>query len=276
MINSLCPICKSANVKIIFQNHILLFKCRICGIIFNEKHYQINYDDKYFTDQYKEQYGKTYEDDYENIYSFSYNRINKIVKLLHNNKHLSEIRLLDIGSAMGFFLKAAHDFGIKDILGIEISEYAAEYCKQKFGIDVINASFQEIDLNKKYEIISAWFFIEHCFDPLSIITKIYNSLCNGGIFAFSTPSFFGPQYMFGRNEWYNTHPLDHRVDFSPGNIKRLIKKLGFSKIFINPGSIHPERMLSEASFFYKPFKTVYSAFSKLSSFSDTMEIYAVK
>ncbi len=270
---SQCPLCLSKEVKEIYENHISLFKCGECGIIFNGKHRQLDYNDSYFTTQYKEQYGKTYIEDFENIYAASIRRINKILKI---KKDIGKARLLEIGSAMGFFLKAAMDSGIKDVLGIEISGYAAKYCADKFQINVINSSFHDVNLNGQFDIITAWYFLEHLYDPRSAVNVIFNSLNTDGIFAFSAPSFFGPQYLFKRNEWFSAHPADHRIDFSPCSVKKFLISAGFRKVFIFPGGIHPERIIHKGSIFFKLFTKVYAGISRLFSFSDTIEVYAVK
>jgi SAM-dependent methyltransferase len=270
---SQCPLCFSREVKEIYENHISLFKCRECGIIFNCKYRQLDYNDDYFTDQYKKQYGKTYIEDFENIYAASKRRINRILKI---KKDIGKARLLEIGSAMGFFLKAARDSGIIDVLGIEISGYAVKYCSEKFQINVINSSFNDADINGKFDIIAAWYFLEHAYDPSDVITAIFNSLNINGIFAFSAPSFFGPQYLFKRTEWFISHPEDHRIDFSPKSVKKFLKRTGFRKVFIFPGGIHPERVIGGDSLFFKPFKKIFTGISRLLSFSDTIEVYAVK
>ena len=268
-----CPLCLSGRTEEIYENHISLFKCRSCGIIFNATHRLLEYDDSYFTSQYREQYGKTYLEDFKNIYAASIRRINRIIKL---KKDIGSSRLLEIGSAMGFFLKAALDSGIKDVLGIEISGFAAKYCAETFHINVINSSFDETELNGKFDIIAVWYFLEHSHNPLEVVKSIFNSLNNGGIFAFSAPSFFGPQNLFSRNEWFSTHPEDHRIDFSPNVVKKFLKRIGFRKIIVFPGGIHPERIIRADSIFFRPFSKVYSGISRLLSFSDTIEVYAVK
>jgi 2-polyprenyl-3-methyl-5-hydroxy-6-metoxy-1,4-benzoquinol methylase len=270
---SCCPLCVSESGKEIYDNHISLFKCRSCGIIFNSKHRRLEYDDSYFTSQYKEQYGKTYLEDFDNIYSASIRRIIKILKFL---KKTNQISLLDIGSAMGFFLKAAIDSGIKDVLGIEISEYAAKYCAEKLQLNIINSSFDDVNIPEKFDIVTAWYFLEHSSDPLSAINKIYNSLNQGGIFAFSAPSFFGPQYLFDRTSWFKMHPVDHRINFSPKSAGKFLKNTGFRKIYFFPGGIHPERIISQNAIFFGLFKTIYSRISRILSFSDTIEVIAVK
>ena len=268
-----CPICLSANVTSISTD---LYVCKPCGIAFNTAYSQKQYDNNYFIDEYCNQYGKTYIEDYNNIYALSKHRLARILKLIKIKNDPSANSLLDIGSATGFFLQCARDSGIDNVAGIEISEYASQYCREQFHIPVIRSSFTDVTLSENYDIITAWFFIEHCNDPVPVLQKIYEALSEGGLFAFSVPSIFGPLFIFNKLSWINTHPADHHMDFSPGGVKRILKKCGFKKIYIRPAGIHPERVISSHSLLFKPFSFLYKFFSMLMSFSDTIEVYAVK
>jgi 2-polyprenyl-3-methyl-5-hydroxy-6-metoxy-1,4-benzoquinol methylase len=268
-----CPVCSTSNVTGISA---ALYLCKPCGIAFNAGYNQKQYNDIYFLNEYRNQYGKTYIEDFDNIYSLSGQRLTRIMKYIKIKNDISAFSLLDIGSATGFFLQCARDSGIRNVAGIEISEYASQYCRKKFQIPVIRSSFTEITLSEKYDIITAWFFIEHCNDPVPVLRKIYDALAEGGIFAFSVPSIFGPLFIRDKKSWIDTHPTDHRVDFSPGGIKKILKKLGFRKIIIRPAGMHPERIISTHSLLFKLFSLLYKFFATLTSFSDTMEVYAVK
>lgn len=275
MLNNNCPICNSTEYNSIANSNSNLVKCSKCKVVYNINYQNISYSHNYFLDDYKKQYGKTYIEDFDNIYRLSKTRLQKIINYLNNNV-FSELKLLDIGSAAGFFLKAAQDCGFQNVCGLEISEFAANYCKKQFGIKIYNKPFDEINLKEKYHIITSWYFLEHCQDTAFSANKIYQMLGKGGIFALSIPSVFGPQFMFKREQWVNSHPSDHRVDFSPATIKKFLLNLGFKNIKIYPAGIHPDRIISKKSVFYKPFSLIYPFFCKIFSFSDTIEVYALK
>lgn len=267
-----CAVCKSSNLVDIGKNLIL---CKFCKTVINENYQELEYSDSYFKDEYKEQYGKTYLEDFENIYNASKKRIDKIFrKFLIEDR--SNLKLLDIGSAMGFFLKAAVDSQIGFVQGVEISKYASTYCKEELKIDVITSSFDEVDISKTYDIITAWYFLEHSKDTLKTIKKISKMLNENGILAFSVPSSYGPLFKFNRKKWIEIHPVDHSIDFSPYSIKYFLKKIGFSDISVYPAAIHPERVMNPKSPFFKYFKPLYNIYSRLFSFSDTIEVYAKK
>ncbi len=271
-----CPICNSENCSRVHPEVRQLLRCRNCGVAFNIDYRPVGYDKRYFVDDYRMQYGKTYEEDGANITALANRRLDDIHTILPSERRYKDLRLMDIGSALGFFLKAAKDRGIGEVEGLEISEFAAGQCRKRFRIKVQNRSFEDARFSGTYDIITAWYFIEHCADPLKAIRAIYDLLNPGGIFAMATPSIFGPQYMFDRRSWAEQHPADHRVDFSPSSIREILKEAGFTQVKISVAGVHPERILSEKSWLYKPFSAVYSRLSRMMCFSDTMEVYAVK
>jgi len=266
-----CPICKSISNLPVSND---LYKCRRCSLIFNINCKSLSYDRDYFISEYQGQYGKTYLEDFDNIYRLSGMRIENILKLLKTKNN--ERSALDLGSAAGFFLKAAQDKGIKKLKGIEISNFASDYCRKTFSIDVIESPFEKADIKENFDIITSWFFIEHLMDPLSAMKRIYQMLNDGGIFALGVPSCFGPMFYFDRDEWIRTHPKDHRIDLSPEGAKKILKEIGFKKVKVIKCGYHPERILSRENILFKPFELFYRLYSSISGFSDTIEIYAVK
>ena len=273
LIQKSCPVCNSNKGRNISGS---LRYCSFCDIVYNISYTPLSYDDSYFLDEYKDQYGRTYLQDFDSIYNQSRKRLARILNLFRHHDHTQGLSLLDIGSAMGFFLKAAHDCGIEDLLGIEISQYASQYCQNEYDIPVIHGAYEQRLLSRIFDIITAWFFIEHCEDPIRVLRELYSYINTPGILAFSVPSIFGPLYTCNRPQWVASHPADHRIDFSPSSLRKILHDIGFNKIIIKPSGFHPERIINPDSVLHRPFASLYRVFSKLTSFSDTLEVYALK
>jgi len=268
-----CPLCNSGEHMRVARH---LYLCTSCYSVFNTGYRALSYGDTYFLDEYKNQYGKTYIEDHDNIRRVSEKRLSRIFRLMQGSGVPPGLSLLDIGSALGFFLKSAQDMGVAVVRGIEISSFACEYCTGTLGIDVVNMPFWEADVDGPFDIITAWFFIEHCPAPLEVIERIYNMLPEGGIFAFSAPSIFGPLFRFNQEDWIDTHPADHRVDFSPRGARKLLRRAGFRRVQVRPAGFHPERIMRPDSLLFRPFSFIYRLFSGMTAFSDTIEVYAIK
>ena len=270
-----CPICGSSKKE---PQLAELSLCLTCGAVYNLAWEVIVYEDDYFTNGYKVQYGRTYEEDFPQIYAAAQNRLARInhIQKKYNRSNTKKKSLLDIGCALGFFLKAASDAGFANVEGIEVSSYAADYCKKNYNFHVRCEPFEQVAEIGTFDVISAWYFLEHCENPIDVTAKIYASLPHGGIFAFSVPSIFGPMYSFKRQEWAATRPKDHLIDLSPHSVKVLLRKVGFRKVKVYAAGFHPERVVPEDSFFYNVFAKLYRLFTAKSGYSDTIEVYAVK
>ena len=265
-----CPVCSGQGYKQISGK---ILKCQSCGAIYNTAWAPLTYSEEEFIEEYAAQYGKTYVEDFKNIYALSQRRLDIIFRHI---PHSPELSILDIGSAAGFFLKAAMDRGIKDLEGIEISAYASSYCMDKFGIKVLKTPFDEAGINRKFNIITAWFFLEHCKDPAASLEKISGIIEDGGILAMALPSWFGPLFYFHRDEWIRSHPPDHRIDLSPGSVKKMLQKAGFKTVKIKKCGYHPDRVIKKEALLMPLFEPLYRKFTDLTPFSDTIEVYAIK
>lgn len=268
-----CPVCSAGKHTPVSDR---LFYCKQCRIVFNADHRTEQYSEDYFVDDYRAQYGKTYEEDFNAIYAASYGRLDRILKYIPRSRDRSGLSLLDIGSALGFFLKCAKDRGIGRVQGIEISSYASSYCRNRLAIPVDTMSFPERRPAGTFDIITAWYFIEHTASPVEAIRLAYSMLNPGGVFAFSAPSIFGPMFRRRRNQWIEEHPRDHRIDFTPKGVKMILKTVGFTKISVRAAGIHPERIVPATSPLFRPFRAMYRLLTRWIPYSDTMEVYAVK
>jgi SAM-dependent methyltransferase len=270
-----CPLCGGGRSAVILADQPFR-RCIFCDTVFNTAHMIIAYSDSYYTKDYHAQYGRTYEEDFDSIYHSSVRRIERI-RTLWNSFHKESPRsVLDIGCALGFFLKAAEDHGFTRVDGIEVSQFASRRCRELFGFAVTKSPFEKADIGCRYDLITSWYFLEHCVDTKSVLEKIIAHLENGGIFAFSVPSVFGPTYLFNKKKWAETHPVDHMIDLSPKTAVRILKRAGFKKVKVYAAGIHPERIMSKKNPIFLLFKPLYTLFSRATAFSDTIEIYAIK
>ncbi len=262
-----CPFCD----KEIPETRGFCF-CKKCALVFNTRWQTDTYGDAYFTDVYRQQYGKSYEEDFDAIYAQSMKRLSRIAAYV--NRFSVEKKILDLGCAYGFFLKAAQDNGFSPH-GIELSAHAVAYANKNFDFPVENSSLEDCKDNK-YPVLTFWYVLEHFREIRESFDKVCSMVEEGGVIAFSVPSWFGPSYLFHRRKWEKEHPKDHRADFSPKAIRQLLRKKGFGAISIVPASFHPERLISRSMFMYPLFAFLYRLFSYVTGFGDTIEVYACK
>ena len=269
--NIKCPFCKSKNIKLKNRNtESNLYKCRKCNSLFRKFFFPIStdYSSKYFIEDYKNQYGKTYEEDEENLKALAKSRLETIKNIKPTGK------ILDLGSAMGFFLKEASLNGY-ETEGIEISEYAANYCVKNLNLNVYNVSLLDFEYKEnEYDIITAWYVLEHICDFEKLLKNILFSLKDDGIFAFAMPNGNGISGRFNKN-YFKIVPTDHAFETNPKALDKFLKKYSLKKMYLKNQSVYYNRFCDIFNLQFlkenKELKNMYNLFAKKYNLGDTFE-----
>lgn len=141
-------------------------------------------------------------------------------------------KVLDIGCGDGSFMKLAKkDF---KCTGIEISEHLASLARKDNEIRVITGNFTDIDLGKeKYDGITMISILEHLYNPLEALKICFGALNSAGVLILKTVNYSCLNRKIKKVGWTGFRPPDHVVYFNPGNLRRMLKKTGFSKIKVH-------------------------------------------
>ena len=104
---------------------------------------------------------------------------------LHTLKRFAHSgRLLDVGCATGYFLNAARlDF---ETQGIELSEWAAKYARERLRLDVVTAGLDDAPFaTEHFDVVALNDVIEHFTDPKAALLRIHALLRPGGCSTWS-------------------------------------------------------------------------------------------
>ncbi|MDY6917839.1 MAG: class I SAM-dependent methyltransferase [Chloroflexota bacterium] len=96
-------------------------------------------------------------------------------------------KVLDVGSGLGEVLSVFQEKGW-DCTGIELNEFAAEYARTTFGLNIVNRTVYDFDSRDKYDVIMLWGVLEHLYEPLQILAKVHDLLHDNGILVLEVPS----------------------------------------------------------------------------------------
>jgi SAM-dependent methyltransferase len=252
----------------------------------------------YFLSEYERQYGRSYVEDREHISRLGIQRLNRIEACLtrkgprggggtkSRRERFLEIsdrasapgRLLDVGSALGFFLEVAR--GRKWVpLGVEVSSYAVSWCRRNLGVEVKQGSFLEIELEKEHFDAATLFFVaEHFKNVEKVIERVHYALKGGGVIAVALPNRGGVTYRTNRAAYVDEHPRDHYFDSCPRNLIRFMEECGFRKVRIRITGIHPDRFWRSIGLSKRLslFDKVYTALARVLRLGDTFEYYGIK
>lgn len=138
-------------------------------------------------------------------------------------------RLLEIGGATGWLLKAARDEGY-EVTGLDISAELARSVEAKYGIQVRVSSIEEAQfLAGSFDVLSCFGGIACWQEPRTAFEKIRSFLRPRGIFCFNyTDHQSITAYLRGRHFYeYNHASL---VIYTRNAIHRLLKQYGFRMV----------------------------------------------
>jgi 2-polyprenyl-3-methyl-5-hydroxy-6-metoxy-1,4-benzoquinol methylase len=149
-------------------------------------------------------------------------------------------RLLDMGSGLGFFLKAAASHAKWEVYGCEISPAAVKYASEKLGLTNISRTrLEDADLQPNFfDIITMWDVLDHIPQPDPLLKRCHALLKEGGICFIRVPN-VSIQLIRARFKklLYGIQPGEHYLQaknhahhYSASSIRRLLERNGFSRI----------------------------------------------
>jgi len=97
------------------------------------------------------------------------------LKQLRSFSGNSSLRLLDVGSGLGMFLRLAKEFDFS-VHGLEPNKEATEYLKKHYQISSHNTLLEDYHGDECFDVISMWDLLEHLANPKLAIRKIHSML----------------------------------------------------------------------------------------------------
>lgn len=151
-------------------------------------------------------------------------------------------RLLEVGSAAGFFLSEANASGWK-AEGIEPCESVAHEARER-GTHTLTGFVEDIPLDPhSYDVVCGWHVLEHIPDPLRALEKLRVALRHDGVAIFEVPNFGGARSRREGPAWPYLDPGHHVNQFSPVAIRALLEAAAFdiSRVTTVPMGVYAPR-----------------------------------
>lgn len=205
-----------------------LVQCESCGLVYvaeqpvADELYAL-YGETYFKNDDSGEVGYTdYIKDERNIRKTVNRRFDHIEKFVQPG------RLLDVGCAMGFFIDEASKRGWQ-VEGQDISHYATEYVKNRFGHMAHHGSLLQLDLPEgAYDLVTMYDVIEHVPDPKGYMQRVAELVKSGGVFELATPDVGSIPARLTGKRWIGYKLSDEHVYyFSVKTLTRMLDEAGF-------------------------------------------------
>jgi len=234
-----CPICASSDNQLLyeqsFKNSVKAFldgysvvSCDLCGFIFADNIPSQEVFNEYYgrIEKYEFNYGdgrvsSDYGEYFKNVFGF----IDCHVK---NDKN---IKILDIGCASGDLLNVFKENGYGDLLGIEPSVGSDDKAHDLYGVNVINDSLQNIELNEEFDLIILSAVLEHLVDISEVMGHVNDLLKDNGLLFIEVPDV--ERFHESIPAPFQQFNMEHVNFFSEYSLKNLMSKWGLDVVDIS-------------------------------------------
>lgn len=203
IIRDKCPLCDSKDFSFLFLKHGFdHVVCNNCDLIFTLQIIDENKLKYMETGKEGDLYGDLKKD--STLGDFDRQKFEIVFEEL--TKYLSIKNIFDFGSQLGSFLDWASEK--YSIIGHEYHAPLREIAQRK-GHTVLSDNLGSIKLEKEFDLITCWDYLDHVTNPKEIIVNLSKYLKKGGIFFFAinnrdslsarvmhgdSPMFIGPHH----------------------------------------------------------------------------------
>lgn len=139
--------------------------------------------------------------------------------------------LLDLGCWVGFLLSEAERRGWQTT-GVEPSEFAAAFARDRLGLRVLNTGIAEADLpEREFQAVFMGDVIEHLIDPGAALDQIASLLVPGGVVALALPDAGSRIAGAMGARWWSVIPT-HVQYFTRDSLGTLLRGRGFEPLLV--------------------------------------------
>jgi SAM-dependent methyltransferase len=140
--------------------------------------------------------------------------------------------LLDLGCWVGFLLAEARARGWGRTLGVEPSEFASSYARDRLGLEVVTAELLTAPVPQRtFDAVTMGDLIEHLRSPADALAQIRGLLVPGGVVWLALPDAGSRVARAMGKRWWSVIPT-HVQYFTQGSLTRLLERSGFEPLEI--------------------------------------------
>ena len=235
-----CPLCESSQLEPAHGYDLRGFRltwdrCRDCSLVFqNPRFAEHALHELYNINDYFGRQSSGRSATYVDYVRYDPIRIKQSRKRIARVIDLGGIRrgrLLDVGSASGFFGVAAQEAGF-EVTCIEPDTELASYGRQHYGLNFLVNTLEDCSLgHEQFDVVTLWGTNSVLLHPLHSFEKLIAALKPGGVLAMNSQDFdhwirwFFPRLMTGWNVMFN---------LSTRSLDVLMQKLGLTLVHYGP------------------------------------------
>jgi SAM-dependent methyltransferase len=195
----------------------LIVQCPHCRLVFYDGNVQS--DALYSQDYFEGGEYLDYQAD-KNIHQMNFkDRIDEL------RRWKPQGRLLEIGSAYGFFLELAQRHW--QASGMDVTPEGVDHAKKAMNLDARLVDFLTLPEEvETYDLICLWDTVEHLPHPVRVMEKAGRWLKPGGVLAVTTGDIGSGVARWRKERWRQVHPPTHLFYFSEETLRRGFEQAG--------------------------------------------------
>lgn len=203
----------------------------------------VTYDEKYFAPSQNNHYGMK---EYTHQMEWRLEKARRILDLVVENagtrgekwkENPEEVKMLDVGSGIGYFRQAAQALGFEHH-GIDLSPDIIKQCKETFGFETWQGrveDLREIASGKRFQLITMFDVIEHLEKPRAVVTMLKDFLADDGTLVIRTPNLAAQEAEI-LGDYYYSFKLDHVRYFSANSLNEMMHGVKMKSVFSETAS----------------------------------------
>jgi SAM-dependent methyltransferase len=170
------------------------------------------------------------------------------VRLRWLRRHLGAGRLLEVGSASGWFLAQARDAGFS-VEGIEPAEDVAREAAERWDVPVQAATAEDAELPRgELDVVVAWHALEHIAEPAAVLERLRGALRPGGLLLIEVPNVESAASRAQGRNWFHLDLAHHVGHYAPATLTELLRRTGYEPLevdtFPTAGYLRPDQARS--------------------------------
>lgn len=183
-----CEICGSSRNTPV-QAPWNVWRCLDCGFVFATDHDTNGASEGLYEEAFaRDNKHPTYIFDGTKYVPRATERWNRLLQRLDHYRNHG--RILDIGCSLGFLLHQAQELGWEPY-GLEVSAYAAQYAREKFGIAIHQGTLEDDTYPpSSFDAVICSHVLEHVLSPRTLLRRIHAILRPGGVLLILVPTQF--------------------------------------------------------------------------------------
>ncbi|NND94803.1 MAG: class I SAM-dependent methyltransferase [Flavobacteriales bacterium] len=228
-----CPVCGNNSFTktrelvdyFLSKERFGIIQCRTCGVLKTEPAPDAEHIGAYYeSDEYL-----SHGDKQKGIFAFLY-RLAKGYNLGWKGRLLKNLypstSFLDYGCGTGDLLSHCLELGF-DVRGVEPNKSAKTQLSPLIQDKVVSPA-DELNSNRKYDVISLWHVLEHIPDPKEIIFELKKKLNVGGHLVIALPNNASADALHYGKHWAAWDVPRHLWHYRPEQIISMMTTQGFS------------------------------------------------